>query len=881
MSDLMDKVKSKQISRRNFLKMTATSAAGLALIGCGNTLTTLSSVGGGKTDLKNGKWIPVPCNQGCGGKCLNQGYVVDGIVIRQKTDDTHPDSPDYPQQRGCIRGRSNRQMYLGADRLKYPLKRKNWQPGGGKKELRGRDEWVRISWDEALDIAASELKRIKEKYGNQAILAPGLSDERGVGMYAGWLPNAYGGCTTTWGQQSQGGFPVVANKMKGDWANGSTECHDRLDIRKSKLIILWGTNNGWSTYGMPAYGYLQAKKAGAKFIMIDPWLSPTAQALVDQWIPIRPGTDGSLLLAIAYHMITNNLQDQAFLDKYTIGFDADHMPEGADTKENFKDYVLGTYDGTPKTPEWASRICGASPDVIRQLAQEAATTKPLAWKSSLAPGRTHNGGNYVQLFYTVGWMTGNVGLPGSEVSAGGAATTGAFGGPNLVQLGPSGLKAPVNPICTNPRGSGALALGNYDPNQYYGLAYAQVWNAILEGKYTDFIHGEKPINIQCIYKIGMGAPLNQNSGASKGYEAYRKVEFVVVSELFMTTDCIFADIVLPSTYYWEKAWGDVINASGNSEAVVLGTQVMPPMFECKDDMWIELELAKRLGIDPAVMQNISMEQACFNKLASATVIKEDGSGFEPLVTITEADIKEYGVKGAPQTGRIPIKELRAKGVYQVKRSPDDNLGFISYAKFRQDPEANPVKTASGKFEIYCKPLAEAMAHFNSVPIDPTPKYRKAVEGYEESFSDWNNQIKGEYPFQLITLHHMRHAHSTFHNIKQINEAFANNLVINPLDAEKLGVKKDETVLISSHYGKVLRRVNITPRIMPGVVILGQGNWTDLDQDGIDRGANTNTLNGPIFVGEGHQPYNTCLVKIEKWTGTPVEPDYLKPQRIMV
>ena len=90
----------------------------------------------------------------------------DGVVVRQKTDDTHEDSPDFPQQRGCLRGRSQRQQVFSADRLKYPMKRKNWKPGGGKKELRGKDEWVRISWDEALDYVASETKRIAKKYGN-------------------------------------------------------------------------------------------------------------------------------------------------------------------------------------------------------------------------------------------------------------------------------------------------------------------------------------------------------------------------------------------------------------------------------------------------------------------------------------------------------------------------------------------------------------------------------------------------------------------------------------------------------------------------------------------------------------------------------------------
>ena len=106
-------------------------------------------------------------------RCVNRSLVRDGKVICQDTDSLHPDSPDYPQQRGCARGRSLRHAIFSKDRLKYPLKRKHWRVGGGDKELRGCDEWERISWDEALDIVASEVTRIKNKYGNKAILATG------------------------------------------------------------------------------------------------------------------------------------------------------------------------------------------------------------------------------------------------------------------------------------------------------------------------------------------------------------------------------------------------------------------------------------------------------------------------------------------------------------------------------------------------------------------------------------------------------------------------------------------------------------------------------------------------------------------------------------
>ena len=153
MSNLLDKAMKYKLSRRKFLGLGAAVTTTAAVSGAGYGLKKLSSEAAAKELKKEGKWVSAACWHNCGGRCVNKALVVDGVVVRQKTDDTHPDSPDFPQQRGCHRGRSQRHQVFGPDRLKYPMKRKHWEPGGGRKELRGRDEWVRISWDEALDFS--------------------------------------------------------------------------------------------------------------------------------------------------------------------------------------------------------------------------------------------------------------------------------------------------------------------------------------------------------------------------------------------------------------------------------------------------------------------------------------------------------------------------------------------------------------------------------------------------------------------------------------------------------------------------------------------------------------------------------------------------------
>ncbi len=160
--------------------------------------------------------------------------------------------------------------------------------------------------------------------------------------------------------------------------------NDRLDLRKSKLIVMWSTDPITSSGGNPCYNYMQAKKAGAKFIFIDPYFNNSAQVLADEWIPIRPGTDTAMLLAMGYVLITednpdtNPLIDWDFIKRCTIGFDKTSLPEGADPEDNYQDYVLGLdASGNPapaghknypaKTPEWASEICGVAPEKIRSF----------------------------------------------------------------------------------------------------------------------------------------------------------------------------------------------------------------------------------------------------------------------------------------------------------------------------------------------------------------------------------------------------------------------------------------------------------------------------------------------------------------------------------
>ena len=226
MANYVEKVRqSSTMSRRGFVKAGAAATAALAvgggLVGCANKVEPASDAAEGTAAAVDGTWVTAACWHNCGGRCLNKALVKDGVVIRQKTDDTHEDSPEYPQQRACVRGRSQRKQVFADDRIKYPLKRKGWSPDNPNGQLRGVDEWERISWDEALTYVADELKKAKEKYGNNSIFCQGTEIGRTL--------SAFGGYTSGWGTTSYGTWKFTPGHIGFD-GMGDAGINERFDI---------------------------------------------------------------------------------------------------------------------------------------------------------------------------------------------------------------------------------------------------------------------------------------------------------------------------------------------------------------------------------------------------------------------------------------------------------------------------------------------------------------------------------------------------------------------------------------------------------------------------------------------------------------------------
>lgn len=864
---------SRRIDRRAFLKWGA--AAGGSAILLGGLATRLPLVPGPALpwdvddvvtpvadldSLLHGDWISAACWHNCGGqRCLLLANVVDGQVRAVKGHETGPDDSRTPQMRACARGRAQQGQIFAPDRLRYPMKRRHWEPGGGRKELRGQDEWERISWDEALDLTAAELERIISQHGNEAILELGSTLRR--------LFTGLGGAVTNWGSTSWGTWYHTGPMIGLGDGLSRTSHNDRLDLQNCELIVIWAGNPAWSAQGNAMHYYLQAKRAGARYIFIDPYYNDSAMTLADEWVPVRPGTDHALALGMAHTMLaeddpdSNPLIDWDFLNRCTVGFDRRHMPEGADPDENVKDYILGRRDGTPKTAEWAAGICGVSAARIKRLARQIARTRRTALLTAWAPARTHNSDSWPQMFLTLGCMTGHIGQPGRMTAVSCWERT-ADGGPFLIGAGSSRV-----PGLRNIPGRVSARINN-----------SELWDAILEGEYTAGHNDRRPIDLRCIVHDGASA-LNQTSGLVKGIEAHRKVDFVLTLNYVYNTNARYSDIVLPVTTRWERHG----YFKGNRDHLIWARQVVEPQYETRDDSWIATELGRRLGIDPREMSPLSPEQQTYNQLAGAWVVGRDGRGRERLLTITQEDIREMGAQGSPQQGRIPLAEFREKGIYVVPREPGDGMDHVALADFRRDPENNPLRTRSGLFELHCRRIADFVRSLGFSEIDPIPVYRPPAEGYEETFQDFEKGVKGPYPLQLITLHYRRRTHSVFDNVAWLRESFPQEFMMNTLDAEERGLETGDIVLVRSRHGSVLRPLFVTDRLMPGVVALGEGAWADIDENnGIDQAGATNMLNGARPTGQGHQGWNTCVVEVTRYQRrgrSRLAADWRQPPRI--
>lgn len=884
MGKMLDSVASGGVTRRRFVELFAGTAAlaGLSLAGCS------PSTGGGSSSASSssarynelvevpyadqvakGKWVTHSCWHNCGGRCLNKSLVVDGVVIRQKTDDTHQDSADYPQQRGCVRGRAERQEILSPDRLKYPMKRKGWNPGDGDKgkELRGKDEWEQITWDEAIPMIGDEIHRIIKTYGNESVFMGGGSEAMA-------LMAELGGYTGHWGTTSRGSYTTTPG-LCGWWPQSNEGINDRISLRGADIVVLHGCNPAWASAGNPTYHLLQVAKEGAEVICIDPIYNATAATFGAEWIPIRPSTDIAFLMGLTTTIYQldqagEDLIDWDYVNTHMVGFDSDHMPDDAEEGAiSYLDHLLGKDDGIVKDAAWASKICGVDEDKFAYLARKLSKHNNVDYLTAWSQARTHNSDNVPQAHMVLGALTGHLGKKSNSWGLCGHSRS-CNGGAFMLGAGSSGYKAPSNPL------KGA------------SINDTQIWEGMKAGRYISTSSSatpgeERDIDVKMIW-WGYTALLQTRDGGMTGIEVLRsKPDFVLSEQFFLTTNAKYSDIVLPATTQWEKP-GNFLQ--GNREDLIMCTKVIDPYYESKDDSEIANLIGEYLANTypddfpdlKAPVIDVTESQQFMNKAIGAYYYEPgDYQTKHTLLTISAEQMAEYGIEnGTPQTGVITFDEMMEQGHYQIPRSEGDGYDYIAWKDFRDDVNNNAAakNSASGKHEAYCQVLKDKVNGMGFSKIEAYPTYIAPEDGYDGTFKD--NMIggeKGEYPLQVFNPHYLRRSHSDFDNVAVLREAWPNPVYINSLDAKKYGIKTGDTVQITSPHGTTLRNACVTACIMQGVVGLPHGSWSDINEEtGIDEGGWDNALCGGISTGAGVSGWNTCRCNIMKYSGDPLPAD---------
>lgn len=784
------------LSRRRFLAMSALAGGAMGLTALpmtGNGLAKLESA------VTNTETIfPTSCTHNCGGRCFLKAHVNAGVITRLSTDDT-PDTTRFPQVRACLKGWSQRKRLYDPTRLKYPMKRV------GK---RGEGKFVRITWEEALDTISSQMERIKQTYGNEAIHLL-----YGTGVYGqisqSWIIPSFGGALPRFFHMF-GGYLGYHNTYSSacfsystPYTYGAAEGNSPDDLVNAKLIVLFAENLTETRMGgANAAHYVKlAKEKGAKVIVIDPRYSDTALSLADEWIPIKPTTDNALLDALAYVIVTENLQDQPFLDTYCLGFDDEHMPEGIEPGNSYKSYLLGnSQDKTVKTPEWAEAITGVNRETILKLARQVAQTKPCCLLQGLGWQRHAYGEQPVRGLPVLAAMTGNVGKSG--------------GGPGL-RLGGHGIPMGWMSAGTNP---------------VKATISCYVWPEAIErgremGAADGVLGAEKlSADIKMIWNYASNTLINQHSdcnGTAKILQDESKCEFILVHDVFMTPSAKFADILLPDVTHFERE--DIITFASGIGYAIYHQKVVEPMFECRNIYQVTSALAERLGFGDKFTEGKSEQDW----------------------------LRECVAFARQKDAKFPsFEKFRDQGVYKV--APAKPL--IAYEKQIADLAANPFKTPSGKIELFSPRLWNMN---NAKEIPAIPKYIPAWEGPQAALAD-------KYPLQCIGHHYKRRVHSTFDNSPWLEEAAPQQMWINTDDAAARGLKEGDSAKVFNDRGTIIMPVKITSRIMPGVVSIPQGAWWTPDSQGIDRRGNVNTITKyhPTPLAKGN-PQHTNLVEVEK------------------
>jgi molybdopterin guanine dinucleotide-containing S/N-oxide reductase-like protein len=763
------------------------------------------------------------------------------------------------------------------NRILYPLMRIDWDPNGNRNtQNRGKSKYKRISWDEALDIITSELKRIQKKYGMYAVLAqsdghgetktihgPHGCQDRLLNLMGGHTKQArnpdswegwYWGAKHVWGMDGAFGCQERQTNTVSDFAENG------------QLLLVWGGDPETTPWGLASdqtcssilYYY---SEIGCEQIYIAPNLNYAAAVHADKWIPIHANTDAALHLAIAYIWMTEGTYDKKYVKTHTFGFD------------KFQDYVLGKEDGVPKTPKWAEGKCGVPSRIIKALASD--------WASKRTSTMHGFGGGMIRGPYSSEPARLEVlllGMQGLGKPGANQICVAALGGFAPSDDAHAHLRDMVKFISPTPRGilvpdvrgvyTGWIPDTSWYPMPKQFIPKTLIPEAILhppiswygttiayEKTEDQFIKYHYPVDgCSEVHMIWTDTPcwITCWNETNRIVEAYQSptIEFMLAQHPWMENDCTFADIVLPVAVNLELNDIGADRVGGQYNTVFLEEKAVEPIGEAKSDYEIVCMIADKLGMLNEYTHGKTIPQ----------LIKES-----------------YQLSGVRDM--VSWETLKKKKYYIVPTDPDWKTRKPGMAPFQEDPKENPVKTPSGKLEFYSQNLAKYFPDDKERP--PVPHWIPQGETHQESRDHYRANI---YPLLMTTPHPRWRVHANMDELDWIREIPSCKIRgmdgyqyepvwIHPIDAAKRGIKQNDIVKVFNERGMVLAGAYVNERIMPGNVLMDHGSRYDpLELGKFDRGGAINTITPFNIVSKNAagMVVNGFLVDVQ-----PVDLDELK------
>ncbi|SFT57851.1 trimethylamine-N-oxide reductase (cytochrome c) [Pseudovibrio denitrificans] len=716
------------------------------------------------------------------------------------------------------------ELVYSPSRIKYPMVRRGFLENGpqANTEDRGKGEFVRVTWDQAFELVAKELNRVRDTFGPAAIYG-GSPGWKSVGRFhncrAGLyrLLNMNGGYTKGVGDYSTGAAQVIMTHIMGNPEVYAQMSSYETVLEHTDNIILWGCNPqetlnmGWVIPDHKGFTYLdQLRDAGKNVISIDPLMTESAKHLNAKWYAPRPGSDTATMMAIAHELIKTEKVDEDFLSEFTVGY------------EELKAYVLGETDGIEKTPEWASELSELPASDIRDIAAQMANGTTMimgGWSMQ----RADHGEQPHWMMVTLAAMLGQIGKPG-----------GGFGYSWHYEC--AGVPSANNAIV--PGLSGGKAPENMPP----AMPVARITDALLNPGETIDHNGRKYTypEFKLIYWTG-GNPLSHQQDRNRMLKAWQRPETIIVQDIFWTASAKFADIVLPATTAFER--NDMEMGGGASGKYLFPMhQVVEPQFESKNDLDIYQGIADKLGFGDKYLEGKS-EEDWLRELYGKALAQGKAKNLEM------PDFDEFWSNPTS---------------YVEFPTTDEAIQYTRHGEFREDPLLEPLGTPSGLIEIYSKTVAD-------MGYDDCKGHATWIEPAE-----WLGSEKAkQYPLHMLSPHPVERIHSQTNNIStRDNYTIAGRepVWISEEDASSRGIKTGDVVRVFNERGETLAGAYVTGDLRKGVIRLREGGWYDPEEPGkigsrckyghanvltIDKGASK--LSQATIA-------NTCLVDIAKLEG---------------